>query len=75
MEEMAAYEDVKVVMGKFWMCDMICMFKVKVVKVLKEKKVDDLNKLVFGVGKVEKKKEMGFGLFIKRDEDFGAWYS
>ena len=75
MEEMAAHEDVKAVMGKLRMCDMIRMPKAKAAKAPKEKKADDPNKSAPGAGKAEKKKETGLGLSTKRDEDFGAWYS
>jgi len=71
MADLAANADVKSVLGKLRMCDMIRMPKAKAPKAPKEKKAaapkDQKEK--------EKKKETGLGLSAKREDDFGAWYS
>jgi len=71
MADLAANADVKSVLGKLRMCDMIRMPKAKAPKAPKEKKSaapkDQKEK--------EKKKETGLGLSAKREDDFGAWYS
>ena len=71
MQELAANEDVKSVMGKLRMCDMIRMPKAKAPKEEKAPK----EKKQQSEGKGDKKKESGLGLSVKREEDFGAWFS
>ena len=73
MTQMAAHEDVKSVLGKLRMCDMIRMPKSKAPKASTEKKEGEKKKT--NEAKGDKKKETGLGLSTKRDEDFGAWYS
>jgi prolyl-tRNA synthetase len=69
--DIAANADVKSVLGKLRMCDMIRMPKAKAPKAPKEKKPAAPKEQK----EKEKKKETGLGLSTKREDDFGAWYS
>ena len=73
VNEMAANADVKSVLGKLRMCDLIRMPKAKAPKEKKPKEKKPAQSK--GEGKADKKKETGLGLSVKRDEDFSAWYS
>lgn len=76
VNDLAANEDVKAIMGKLKLCDMIRMPKAKAEKPKKAPKETGAAEPEKGTGaKKEKKKETGLGISTSRDEDFGAWYS
>lgn len=76
VNDLSANEDVKAIMGKLKLCDMIRMPKAKAEKPKKAPKETGAAEPEKGTGaKKEKKKETGLGISTSRDEDFGAWYS
>jgi len=76
VNDLAANEDVKAIMGKLKLCDMIRMPKAKAEKPKKAPKETGAAEPEKGTGaKKEKKKETGLGISTSRNDDFGAWYS